>query len=116
MKLKILLIIFFIISCFCTVSQGFTVHTSYDASSDYALGDIVPSTDASVQFYQAVSNLPEELIRLATRALEGMNSSDILIQVLLLRMTHPNQHPMHQHLPIHHLTRAQTKPRKYLKE
>lgn len=37
------------------VSQvfAFTVHTSYDASSDYALGDIVPSSDANVLFYQA---------------------------------------------------------------
>lgn len=32
---------------------AFTVHTSYDASSDYALGDIVPSSDANVLFYQA---------------------------------------------------------------
>ena len=34
-----------------------TVHSSYDANSDYALGDIVPSTDASVLFYQAISEL-----------------------------------------------------------
>ena len=32
---------------------SFTIHTSYDANSDYALGDIVPSSDASTLFYQA---------------------------------------------------------------
>ena len=57
MKLKIHVIYFFISLCFCTVTQGFTVHPSYNASSDYSLGDIVPSTDASVLFYQAISEL-----------------------------------------------------------
>ena len=32
---------------------SFTIHTSYDANSDYALGDIVPSSDAGTLFYQA---------------------------------------------------------------
>tara|TARA_B100000963_G_C22605269_1_gene662174 strand:+ start:422 stop:1609 length:1188 start_codon:yes stop_codon:yes gene_type:complete len=36
---------------------AFTVHTSYDANSDYALGDIVPSADANVLFYQASAAL-----------------------------------------------------------
>ena len=36
---------------------SFTVHTSYDATSDYALGDIVPSSDANVLFYQAIAAL-----------------------------------------------------------
>tara|TARA_B100000212_G_scaffold247731_1_gene189281 strand:+ start:290 stop:625 length:336 start_codon:yes stop_codon:yes gene_type:complete len=57
MKKRIRVVYFFISLCFCTVSQGFTVHTSYDASSDYASGDIVPSSDASVLFYQAISDL-----------------------------------------------------------
>ena len=57
MKLRIRIVYIFISLCFCTVSQGFTVHTSYDASSDYSLGDIVPSTNASVLFYQATTNV-----------------------------------------------------------
>ena len=32
---------------------AFTVHTSYDSGSNYAQGDIVPSSDANVLFYQA---------------------------------------------------------------
>ena len=36
---------------------SFTVHTSYDANSDYALGDIVPSSDVGTYFYQANSAL-----------------------------------------------------------
>ena len=44
---------------------SFTVHTSYEASSDYALGDIVPSTDANVLFYQAKAALTKNTHQLS---------------------------------------------------
>ena len=57
MKLRIQIFYFIIFLSFCYVSQGFTVHSSYDARSDYDLGDIVVSSDASVLFYQAKIDL-----------------------------------------------------------
>ena len=42
---------------FALNSYGFTVHDAYSASSAYDLGDIVPSDDDSILFYQALSNL-----------------------------------------------------------
>ena len=42
---------------FALNSFGFTVHDAYSSSSSYDLGDIVPSDDDSILFYQALSNL-----------------------------------------------------------
>ena len=42
---------------FALNSHGFTVHDAYSSSSSYDLGDIVPSDDDSILFYQALSNL-----------------------------------------------------------
>ena len=42
---------------FALNSYGFTVHDAYSSSSSYDLGDIVPSDDDSILFYQANRNL-----------------------------------------------------------
>jgi hypothetical protein len=57
---------------------SFTVHTSYDATSDYALGDIVPSSDANVLFYQAIAALTKDTHQLTnTSQWKAWASSDI---------------------------------------
>ena len=57
---------------------SFTVHTSYVASSDYALGDIVPSSDANVLFYQAIVALTKDTHQLSdTSQWKAWASSDI---------------------------------------
>ena len=57
---------------------SFTVHTSYDAASDYALGDIVPSSDANVLFYQAIAALTKDTHQLSdTSQWKAWASSDI---------------------------------------
>lgn len=57
---------------------SFTVHTSYDATSDYALGDIVPSSDANVLFYQAIAALTKDTHQLSdTSQWKAWASSDI---------------------------------------